>query len=183
MKKLLIFILGIAIFQSCTTVVTPNEDAHYINEDFILLDKYEENMIINGDTRTVRTWKIQQITSERTDSVMIAEIDDKDANGCGIITDDLWHKRNVGDILHFDYIRKDRFFQVKNIAHDNWGGYVDGEYTTRTEIITPEPVEFKAVPPKLINLTKIQIESRILEIDREIMGLERELEMLIESQK
>jgi len=142
MKKLLIIILGIAIFQSCTTVVTPNEDVHYIDEDFILLDKHEETYVYNGNTKTVRTWKIQQIVSERTDSVMVAEITDKEANGCGcgIITDDLWFKRNVGDILHFDYIRKNRFIPVKNTAHDNWGGYVDGEYTTRTEIVTPEPV-------------------------------------------
>lgn len=180
MKKILIILLGIVIFQSCIEVVIPDEDVHYINEDFMLLDKFEENMVINGNTIKVRTWKIQRITING-DSVMVAEIDDKEANGCscGIITDELWHKRNVGDILHFDYIRKDRFFSTKNTIYGDLQYTNDGSMT----ITTTEPVVFTTINTAIINLSKIQIESRILEIDREIMSLERELEMLKESQK
>lgn len=182
MKKILIIILGIAIFQSCTVVVTPNEDVHYINEDFMLLDKFEENMVIGGETRSIRTWKIMRITIDGVgDSIMVAEINNKDANNCncGIITDELWFKRSVGDVLHFDYIRKDRFFSTKNTTK-----YGDLQYTDdgSMTITTPEPVEFTTINTTIINLNKLEIERRILEIDREIMALERELETLKESQ-
>ena len=182
MRKILIILIGIAIFQSCTVVVTPDEDIHYVNDDFVLLDKYEEKMVIGGETRNIRTWKIMRITTEGVgDSVMVAEINNKDANNCncGIITDELWFKRNVGDILHFDYIRKDRFFSTKNTTYGDLQYTDDGSMT----ITTIEPVEFTTVNTAIINLSKIQIESRILEIDRKIMSLERELEMLKESQK
>ena len=173
MKKLLIIILGIAIFQSCTVVITPDEDIHYINEDFVLIDKSIEEMVIGGNTKKVRMWKIQRIIIDG-DSVMVAEIDNRDANNYGIITDKLWNKRNVGDILHFDYIRKDRFVKTESlIYHDE----------SSMTITTSEPVEFTTVNTTIINLNKLEIERRILEIDREIMSLKRELEKLKESQE
>lgn len=186
MKKILIIILGIAIFQSCSVTITPNEEAHYIDDDFILLEKNEENIAVGDEIRTIRTWKIQRITADVVDSVMVGIIDNKDDNGCGcgIITDELWFKRNVGDILHFDYIRKNRFFPVKNIAHANWGGYVD-EGTTNTGITftTTEEVPLITFDTPIINLNKLEIERRILEIEREIMSLEREKETLKEIQE
>lgn len=178
-KKLLIILVVIAL-HSCTYTINPAD--HFVDEDFVLMDRTEESIVINGYTRKIRTWKIVRMKMD-TDSMYVGFIDNKDDfDGCGtgIITDELWNSKRVGSMLHFDYIRKNRFHKEKKVV---------AIYTSTTpaelysEIPAVEPVEFKTVPPRLINLTKIQIESRILEIDREIMVLKRELETLIESQK
>jgi len=178
MKKLLIILLGIAIFQSCTVKISG--DNFYLDEDFALIDKYEKEVVINGYSKTIRTWKIVRFKTTN-DSIFVGIINNTgDYNGCGhgIITDELWKSREIGAILHFDYINKNRFHKEKKITAIYTG-------TEPLELYSEIPVEIdiKSKSPVVINMNKLEVERRIMEIEREIMSLERELETLKESQK
>ena len=160
-----------ALMYSCCVV--PEEDTHFMEEKFVLIEKEEREMVVNGDTKNVRFWKIQRVVT-LNDSIFVADIDDSGC-GCGIITDELWYNRNVGDVLHFEYIRKDRFIKVKNLAVFS-GEYepIDSPLSTTTE---------QVVEATVINLNTLEVERKILEKEREIMSLEREIESLKQSLK
>jgi hypothetical protein len=136
-----------------------------VNEKFLLIDKTQKEMVIEGNTKNVRTWVVQRVVVEG-DSIMTAEIDDRGC-GCGIITDEKWKERNVGDTLFFEYIRKERFV----LSNSMWWGD-----------LTAEPIETQeastVTQESIINLNSLEIERRILEIERQILSLERELEKL-----
>jgi hypothetical protein len=103
------------------------EAMYYLNEDFFLVNAKEE--MAGGDNNVafkVRTWIIIRSIKEHPDSIQQAEIVStvKDIvnvkKGCGcndgrdnfMITNELWYGKSVGSKLHFDYIRKDRFFTL-----------------------------------------------------------------------
>jgi len=180
MKKILI-ILIVIIFTSCTVKIDPEK--FFINEDFILLKKYEKEVVINGYTRNIKTWEIIKYEG---DSMYVGIIDNRDSYtgscGSGILTDELWKKKKVGDILHFDYINKERFLN-RNVEI----------YTTTTStplysdtltINVDKPVELQlggeltTEKVNVINMNKLEIERRILDLQREIESLEREIESL-----
>ncbi len=185
MKKLLIILFVIGIFQSCTVKIDPKD--FYINEDFVLIDKYDKDVVVNGYTKNLRTWEIVKIETT-IDSMFVGIIqnysdDNKKSCGCGgknlIITDELWNSKEVGDILHFDYIRKDRFHKEKKTTAQVYSENSKNE----TEVQLGGNLNEISDSVKIINLNKLEIERRILEIEREIMSLEREKQTLIESQK
>ena len=110
MKKIYL-LLAVVIMCSCCTIM-PDPDVHFVDEKFVLIEKTEKEMNINGNTKNVRTWKIQRniVTG---DSLEIGVINNK---GCVyIINDELWYNKEVGDTLYFEYIRKDRFYKVENL--------------------------------------------------------------------
>jgi len=112
MKKLGILVVLMVLMYSCC--VAPDDGIHFVDEKFVLIEKEEKEMVVNGDTKNVRFWKIQRVITIN-DSIFVADIDDSGCN-CGIITDEVWYNREVGDVLYFEYIRKDRFYKVKNLA-------------------------------------------------------------------
>ena len=173
MKKILLLVV-VALSVSCCTIV-PDEEIHFVEEKFVLIDADEKEMVIDGDTRNVRTWKIQRMVVVG-DSIDIGVIDDK---GCDcIITDELWYNREVGDVLYFEYIRKDRFYKVKNLA------VYDGEYETVEVVVRPNPLSITPTEVKqttAISMNKMEVERAILAKERKLMALEREIETLKES--
>ena len=172
MKKLGLLIALVALMCSC--VVVPNNEEHFIDENFALIDKSEKDIIVDGNTRTVRTWKILRLSSVG-DSLEIGEIrDNEDGCGCGILTDELWQIKEVGDVLYFEFIRKDRFHKVKNHEKVSLGGELTPETTLQSTSITPEDVKQTTAT----NMSEMEAELRALEIEREIMALEREKEAL-----
>ena len=175
MKKILIFILGIVIFQSCTVV--PSPEKHFINEDFILIKKYEKDIVVNGYTRTIRTWEIAKIEND-SDSITVGLINNEgDYTSCStsIITDELWNSRKVGTILHFDYIMKDRFHKEKRIVEEYDFNIPAQEYSEPSTITSDELVDVKV---SAINMNSLEVERRILELEREIDNIERQIETL-----
>ena len=167
MKKLGI-LLVLTVMFACSCEIMPDPDWHYINEDFVLIEKNEGEKVVDGNTKIVRSWKIQRVIVDG-DSIMVAEIDD---SGCDcILTEELWYSRDVGAVLHFEYIRKDRFHKENNgLVYDD--GYLEIVDTPRS--VTPEDVRAETKS----NMSEIEADLRALEIEREIMALEREKESL-----
>ena len=171
MKKIYL-LLAVVLMCSCCTIM-PDPDVHFLDEKFVLIEKTEREMNINSNTKNVRTWKIQRVKASG-DSLKIGVIDNKSCD-C-IINDELWYNREVGDTLHFEYIRKDRFYKVKNLGAVGVGEY-DAVETPMS--ITPEQV----LETTVINMNKMEMERFILEKERQLMSLEREIETLKESLK
>lgn len=172
MKKILL-LLVVALSVSCCAIVI-DEETHFVEEKFMLIDKSEKEMVVDGDTENIRTWKIQRISSI-ADSLEIGEMSNyEDGCGCGILTDDLWNSREVGDTLYFEYIRKDRFHKVVNLAVTYSGDYVTVEVP-----LSISPEEVKATTA--ISMNKMEVERAILAKERELMALEREIDNLKES--
>ena len=168
MKKLGLLIVLMALMCSC--VYVPNEEEHFIDEKFVLVNKTEKEMVVDGDTRNVRKWEIQRVITVG-DSLEIGEItDNEDGCGCGILTEELWYSKEIGDVLYFEFIRKDRFHKIPTLG-TIWG---EEESTTTPRSVTPEDV--RAETSK--NMSEMEADLRALEIEREIMALEREKESL-----
>lgn len=163
MKNLIIVLLSLVILSSCAVEIT--EENFFINEDFTLIDKKEERV---GESGTLtRTWLIQRIIQDG-DSIQIAEIVTQDvACGCGKafeITDELWYNKEIGDVLHFEYIRKSRFFKkVKRIDVSS----------TQTPNYVP-PISTTTEPEK----NTLEVEREIMDIERQILELERKRDLL-----
>lgn len=176
MKKL-IFVFVATLMVACSCEIMPDTDVHYVDEDFVLIERTEGNKVVDGNTRVVRSWVIQRVVVEG-DSIMIAEIDD---SGCDcIITDELWYSRDVGAVLHFEYIRKDRFNKAQSVA------VYDTEYEAVETERSVNPLSITAAEVKettAISMNKMEVERLILEKEREVMSLEREIEQLKETLK
>jgi len=183
MKKIGILVMLMALMCAC--VYVPNEEEHFIDEKFALIDKIEKEVVVDGDTRTVRTWKISRLASVG-DSLEIGEISDNEDNcGCGILTEELWQTKEVGDILYFEYINKVRFYKVKNHASMNLVGELT-DYETVEVVVRPNPLSIIPTEVKAttaIGMNKMEVEREILEKERQLMTLEREIETLKESIK
>jgi len=168
MKKLGLLLL-VALTVSCCETTQDTENFYY-EEQFVLVDRTLKEKVIDGNTKNVRTWIIQRVIVE-SDSLMIGEINDAGCS-CGIITNELWEQRKVGDTLYFEYIRKDRF----ELSDNGLSPAPDIELISSPIYITSEEIKATTV----INLNKLETERRVLEIERQILSLERELETLKE---
>jgi len=173
MKKLGLLFVLVALMYSCCIV--PDTEIHYVDENFILTNKTEKEMVINGDTRNVRTWEIQRVIVGG-DSVMVGEISDEGSDcGCGIITDELWYSKEVGDSLYFEYIRIERF----HLSKDFTGLSQEEKPTMTPKSVTPEDIKATTI----INMNELELEREILAKERELLTKERELEMLKDNLK
>ena len=177
MKRILLLFIA-TMMVACSCEIMPDTDVHFVDEDFVLIEKEEREMVVEGDTKNVRFWKIQRVKTVN-DSIFVADIDDSGC-GCGIITDEVWYYRNVGDVLHFDYIRKSRFIRVKNLA------VFSEDYKVVEPVERPNPLSITPTEVKettVVNMNTMEIERKILEKERALMTLEREIEQLKESLK
>ena len=168
-KPNILILLMFLVLSSCATKIT--EEDYYMNEDFTLIDREETTSIKDNSPVTVWTWVIKRnITSG--DSIEIAKISnlstiDEQSCGCGdarvfTINNELWYNKKIGDNLHFDYIRRSRFFKVNN------------SYETQTTIgEQPQPQIQKVIP-----MDDLETERKIMELERQKIQIELELEKL-----
>jgi len=178
MKKIFNLILLILIIpcvlliiDGCASEKTKSNSIYYLDEDFILVQKKEDVEVstnVEGVSYKVRTWIIHRVNSP-IDSVYVGEIncvvfDNRVNSGCKgcnfYITDELWYNKDVGDVLHFDYIRKNRFYKISKSKLEKNNLTYDYSYE---------------ISKTKINLEK---EKRIMEIEKQILLLQRELETL-----
>lgn len=101
MKNIFLIIIAIILITSCgNSPYVPDPKIHYINHDFIIRDKwisgrYSYHYILispSGENQVATEYSIE---SEK-----------------------YWNL-NKGDIVHFDYILKDRFFGIKNYKSED----------------------------------------------------------------
>ena len=178
MKNILI-VLSILLIASCSSeeeIERNRKRDFYLDEDFILVDRSETityNSNNNGPIK-IRKWVIHRVNSPY-DSVYVGEIESTVESGdeCNCfdnvfnITNELWNGKEIGSILHFDYIRKSRFFKVHKTKVD----LVEEDMKNEVPINVPD----KTQEPLTDDLEK---ERKILEIERNIIELQRELEKL-----
>jgi hypothetical protein len=152
------------------------EENYFLNEDFTLIDRQETISMNESSPVTIWTWVIERNLS-KGDSVEIAKITniaDVDNEGCGCgdarifaITNELWYNKRVGDNLHFDYIRKSRFFKIVNDERVN-----DFIRKDETQVVET-PTE-----PAVTQANDLETERRVMELERQKIQLELELEKL-----
>lgn len=146
---------------------------YYINEDFTLIDRSETTSIKDNSPVTVWTWVIKRnITSG--DSIEIAKISnlstiDEQSCRCGdakvfTINNELWYNKKVGDNLHFDYIRRTRFFKVVK------------SYESQSTLPIAEPQS--QVSTTNVPIGDLETERKIMELERQKIQIELELEKL-----
>jgi len=178
--KLLLFVLLVGLFaceEDPQKELAKKQKTYYLNEDFVLVDR-KETQSYNTDRDkpvNIRTWVIHRV-SGANDSIEVAEIM-SESSDCGCqpgdnfaITDELWYGKKVGDKLHFDFIRKDRFFKVKR---ENLNGL---QQTNETLVYTPDyPTTTTQATSTELDFDK---ERQIMEIERKITDLQRELDNL-----
>ena len=90
-----------AIFASCDGKSKPDPDIHYINIDCIIVEKISS---VGSGRLTSKAFLIRGIK----DTTLYSEYVDLYRY---TMTDSLYYSSEVGDTLHFDYIRKNRFFK------------------------------------------------------------------------
>lgn len=165
MKKVILFLL-VAVMYACTDESAETKaKSYYLNEDFILVDKKEDIANMNDNLVKVRTWIIQRVNSP-IDSVMVAEISSQIGNCEGFsITNQLWYNKQVGDVLHFEFIRKDRFFTVRKDYLNNT--IVPVPVVSTPVISTPEP-----------QVGSVENDRKILELERQQIRIQTELDKL-----
>ena len=174
MKKITVLLLISFILGSCVQITN---DTYYTNENFILIKRNETEKVVAGNTRFIRTWVVQRVVVEG-DSVMVGKIEGTEGGcGCGIINDENWKEKQVGDTLYFEYILKSRFKPVVTNGYND--GYDDGltETSQTSTSITSEEIKNETI----INMNRTETERLILEKEREILSIEREIESLKES--
>jgi len=168
-----------AIFVACTTeeeLAKKKAKTYYLNEDFVLADRKE---VITFDTDNdkptkIRTWVIYRIVGNSSDSIEVAEIlSEVDSRSSDFsITTDLWFNKPIGSVLHFDYIRKDRFFKTTKEKLGLTTTTINMPYSgTTTVTAIPVPSVAPAVDKDLI------------ELERQKASIEREIESLKRIQK
>lgn len=143
---------------------------YYLDEDFVLVSAKEDVAGgDNGNAYKVRTWVIARVVREHPDTIQQAEIisnvatNPKDDCNCGnkdfVITTELWYGKPIGSKLHFDFIRKNRFFKLP---------------AAKVPVVD-EPV--LTIDPSIATSSgdKMQVELEILRLERELTLLKEKL--------
>jgi hypothetical protein len=91
----------IALFASCENEVKPNPNIHYINMDCIIVEKISS---VGSGRLTSKAFLIRGVkdTTLYSEYVSLRQY---------VMQDSVYYKHEVGDTLHFDYIKKSRFFK------------------------------------------------------------------------
>ena len=92
----------IAIFASCEGRSKPDPDIHYINMDCVIVEKIPT--VGSFGKRTSKAFLIRGLK----DTTLYSEYVDLYRY---TMSDSLYYSSKAGDTLHFDYIRKNRFFK------------------------------------------------------------------------
>jgi len=178
MKKILLFFI-LMLVVSCASEEEKQlkrEKTYFLNEDFILVDKKEDVTSKDGTPVKIRTWVVHRINNP-VDSIYVGEISStvvEDENcacmgGNFYISNELWYNKEIGDNLHFDHIRKSRFYKVKKEKVDA------GQSQTPDSGLTYAS-DYQSTT--ITGTTDLEKERRMMEIERQILALQRELESL-----
>ena len=92
----------IAIFASCEGRSKLDSNIHYINMDCVIVEKIPS--VGSFSKRTSKAFLIRGLE----DTTLYSEYVDLYRY---TMTDSLYYSSEVGDTLHFDYIKKSRFFK------------------------------------------------------------------------
>jgi hypothetical protein len=92
----------IAIFASCEGRSKPDSNIHYINMDCVIVEKIPS--VGSFSKRSSKAFLIRGLE----DTTLYSEYVDLYRY---TMTDSLYYSSEVGDTLHFDYIKKSRFFK------------------------------------------------------------------------
>ena len=92
----------ITVFTSCEGKSKPDPDIHYINMDCVIVEKIPS--VGSFSKRTSKAFLIRGLE----DTTLYSEYVDLYRYD---MSDSLYYSSKVGDTLHFDYIRKNRFFK------------------------------------------------------------------------
>ena len=89
-----------------------NEKELYRNETCIIVGSNEAAQDFSHDKFhrpiVLKVWLIQRVT----DTTQFTELTSSWDDNHFYVTKELWYSKGIGDTLHFDYIRKDRFFTI-----------------------------------------------------------------------
>ena len=91
----------ITTFTSCEGKSKPDPDIHYINMDCVIVEKISS---VGSGRLTSKAFLIR----DAKDTTLYSEYVDLYRY---TMTDSLYYSSEVGDTLHFDYIKKSRFFK------------------------------------------------------------------------
>ncbi len=91
----------ITIFASCESKVKPDTNNHYINMNCVIVEKIP--VVGCFDKRTSKAFLIR----DTKDTTLYSEYIDLYRY---TMSDSMYYNHEVGDTLHFDFIRKERFF-------------------------------------------------------------------------
>jgi len=86
---------------SCNGKVKPDSNIHYINMDCIIVEKISS---VESGRHTSKAFLIRSVK----DTTLYSEYLDLYRY---TMPDSVYYSNEVGDTLHFDYIRKNRFFK------------------------------------------------------------------------
>ena len=91
----------ISIFASCEGRSKPDSNMHYINMNCIIVEKISS---VGSGRLTSKAFLIRGVkdTTLYSEYVSLRQY---------VMQDSVYYKHEVGDTLHFDYIRKNRFFK------------------------------------------------------------------------
>ncbi len=107
MKKILLIFSALLTLVGCApqnnTPVTEENSAVYKDVDFVIVKKGEDK---DGKFLLIRGLRDSQIYAEYRGL-------------CGNMPDSKYDLHKEGDILHFDQVRKDRFFRVSSSSIDS----------------------------------------------------------------
>ena len=91
----------ITVFTSCESKSKPDSNIHYINMDCIIVEKISS---VESGRHTSKAFLIRSVK----DTTLYSEYLDLYRY---TMPDSVYYSNEVGDTLHFDYIRKNRFFK------------------------------------------------------------------------
>jgi len=111
---LMVIGMGIMISIGGRKCSRDNKESLYYNEKLVIV------RTSNGDGYTqdkfhrpinVKIWLVRRV-KDTTDYAELSSAYDGSYPNNFRISNELWYSKNVGDILHFEKIRKDRFFKI-----------------------------------------------------------------------
>lgn len=115
-KFLFLLLITISIF-SCAKKQENSDVRFYYNEDFVIVKVDEVR----------KTWLIQKQGTDYFSEIYVENdplnIKDEKGYDCNSgyhtfnIPISIFYNKKLGDIVHFDYILKDRFFTIKNFKN------------------------------------------------------------------
>lgn len=115
MKKLLFLTLSGLFFTSCGQEVKPDPEVHYINVNAKIIDMGSEDGITDDkhhDAINVKTVLIQLVKNPTQHAELVSS--NYSTPRRWEVETEWYYNHKVGDIIHFDYILKSRFFTIKN---------------------------------------------------------------------
>lgn len=165
-KNLLLIVFATFTMFSCTDSVhqqTVKEKTYFLDEDFMIIKT----------TESPKMWVIQRIKSS-IDSIEVAELDSKEIGNNFYITKELWYNKEVGSVLHFDYILRNRFIKIKSTRKSFL--LTGNDHNTEKELLKES---FESSFDEFLDTDEeTVVELDDLETERKLDDLERQLQLI-----